>query len=41
MEEMPVAPVYFYTDTYVMSERVSGVIIDGLGFVDYKWAKIN
>ncbi|WP_019119050.1 peptide ABC transporter substrate-binding protein, partial [Brevibacillus massiliensis] len=40
MEEMPVAPVYFYTDTYVMSERVSGVIIDGLGFVDYKWAKI-
>ncbi|MFM1653858.1 peptide ABC transporter substrate-binding protein [Brevibacillus sp. B_LB10_24] len=41
MEEMPVAPVYFYTDTYVMNERVSGVIVDGLGFVDYKWAKMN
>jgi oligopeptide transport system substrate-binding protein len=41
MEEMPAAPIYFYTQSWVKSDKVKGVIIDGLGFVDWKWATIE
>ncbi|MFY0544530.1 peptide ABC transporter substrate-binding protein [Brevibacillus sp. H7] len=41
MEEMPAAPIYFYTLSWVKKDNVKGVIIDGLGFVDWKWATIE
>ncbi|MGZ0051021.1 peptide ABC transporter substrate-binding protein [Brevibacillus gelatini] len=41
MDEMPAAPIYFYTHSYVKSDKVQGVVLDGLGFVDWKWADIK
>ncbi|MGE5704232.1 MAG: peptide ABC transporter substrate-binding protein [Clostridia bacterium] len=41
MDEMPIAPIYFYTNSYVKNDKVKGVLMDGLGFVDYKWATIE
>jgi oligopeptide transport system substrate-binding protein len=41
MEEMPAAPIYYYTHSYVKSDNVKGVVLDGLGFVDWKWADIQ
>ncbi|MFD2369592.1 peptide ABC transporter substrate-binding protein [Brevibacillus sp. GCM10020057] len=38
MDEMPIMPIYFYTDSWVQSDKVTGVVIDGLGSVDYKYA---
>jgi len=38
MNEMPVAPVYYYTYSFVHNPKVKGVLIDGLGKVDWKWA---
>jgi oligopeptide transport system substrate-binding protein len=41
MEEMPIAPIYYYTQSWVKKDNVKGVIVDGLGFVDYKWATVE
>ncbi|MGQ7280582.1 peptide ABC transporter substrate-binding protein [Brevibacillus thermoruber] len=41
MDEMPAAPIYFYTQSYVKNDNVKGVVLDGLGFVDWKWATIE
>ncbi|KQL43448.1 ABC transporter substrate-binding protein [Brevibacillus choshinensis] len=41
MDEMPAAPIYFYTHSYVKNDKVKGVVLDGLGFVDWKWADIQ
>jgi oligopeptide transport system substrate-binding protein len=41
MDEMPIAPIYFYTDSWVQSDKVKGVIVDGLGHIDYKWATVE
>ncbi|MBY0054205.1 peptide ABC transporter substrate-binding protein [Brevibacillus agri] len=41
MDEMPAAPIYYYTHSYVKSDKVQGVVLDGLGFVDWKWADIK
>lgn len=41
MDEMPVAPIYFYTFNWVKADYVKGVTIDGLGTVDLKWASIE
>ncbi|MEH7123626.1 peptide ABC transporter substrate-binding protein [Bacillus sp. JJ1503] len=38
MEEMAVAPIYFYTQNWVQVENLKGVHISGLGDVQYKWA---
>ncbi|MBL4952394.1 peptide ABC transporter substrate-binding protein [Neobacillus sp. OS1-32] len=38
MDEMPVAPVYFYTNTWVQDENLKDVVISGLGDVQFKWA---
>ncbi|KQL43447.1 ABC transporter substrate-binding protein [Brevibacillus choshinensis] len=40
MDEMPIMPIYFYTDSWVQNDKVSGIVIDGLGAVDYKNADI-
>ncbi|MET3291681.1 UNVERIFIED_CONTAM: oligopeptide transport system substrate-binding protein [Brevibacillus sp. OAP136] len=31
MDEMPIAPIYFYTNSYVKKDNVKGVLMDGLG----------
>ncbi|GIO09314.1 oligopeptide-binding protein OppA [Brevibacillus reuszeri] len=41
MDEMPAAPIYYYTHSYVQNDKVKGVVLDGLGFVDWKWADIQ
>jgi len=41
MDEMPAAPIYFYTQSWVKKDNVKGVIIDGLGFIDWKWATVE
>ncbi|MEW9669661.1 peptide ABC transporter substrate-binding protein [Ammoniphilus sp. 3BR4] len=41
MDEMPIMPIYFYTRSYVKDEKVKGVLLHGLGDVDYKYAYIE
>jgi oligopeptide transport system substrate-binding protein len=41
MDEMPIAPIYFYTQSYVKKDYVKGVQLTGLGDVDWKWAYIE
>lgn len=38
MEDMPVAPIYFYTNNWVKVENLKDVVVSGLGDVQYKWA---
>ncbi len=42
MEEMPVAPIYFYTSSWLQGDRVKqGIHIDGLGNGDMKWVEMK
>jgi oligopeptide transport system substrate-binding protein len=38
MDEMPIAPIYFYTNTWVQKDNLKGVEVSGLGDVQFKWA---
>jgi oligopeptide transport system substrate-binding protein len=38
MDEMPVAPIYFYTNVWVEKENLKEVVVSGLGDVQLKWA---
>ncbi|QED48243.1 peptide ABC transporter substrate-binding protein [Cytobacillus dafuensis] len=38
MEDMPVSPIYFYTNNWIQNESLKGVAVSGLGDVQYKWA---
>ncbi|MDX8366765.1 peptide ABC transporter substrate-binding protein [Cytobacillus sp. IB215665] len=38
MEDMPVAPIYFYTNTFVKKDNIHDVAISGLGDIQFKWA---
>jgi oligopeptide transport system substrate-binding protein len=38
IDEMPIAPIYFYTNTYVHKDNLKDVVISGLGDVQFKWA---
>jgi oligopeptide transport system substrate-binding protein len=38
MDEMPVAPIYFYTNVWVENENLKDVVVSGLGDVQLKWA---
>jgi len=38
IDEMPIAPVYFYTNNWVQNDNLKGVVISPLGDVQYKWA---
>ena len=38
MEEMPVIPVYFYTNNWVQADNLKDVAVSGLGDVQFKWA---
>lgn len=41
MDEMPIMPIYFYTQSWVKKDEVKGVFIDATGNVDFKWAYIE
>ncbi|WP_345240235.1 peptide ABC transporter substrate-binding protein [Pontibacillus salipaludis] len=38
MDEMPIAPIYFYTNAWVQDENLKDVVMSGLGDVQLKWA---
>lgn len=38
MDEMPVLPIFFYTNSYVKNARLQNLLLDGLGCADWKWA---
>ncbi|WP_026074227.1 peptide ABC transporter substrate-binding protein [Brevibacillus massiliensis] len=38
MDEMPAIPIYYYTYAWVKKDSVKDVVIDPLGFVDFKYA---
>ncbi|WLD95358.1 peptide ABC transporter substrate-binding protein [Alkalihalobacillus sp. AL-G] len=41
IDEMPIAPIYFYTNTWVQNENLKGVVLSGLGDVQFKWAHME
>ncbi|WP_139491939.1 peptide ABC transporter substrate-binding protein [Brevibacillus dissolubilis] len=41
MDEMPVAPIFYSADVWASNEKVKGVQVDSLGFIDFKWASIQ
>ncbi|HZG16602.1 MAG TPA: peptide ABC transporter substrate-binding protein [Candidatus Bathyarchaeia archaeon] len=41
LADMPIAPIYYYTQSWVKKDNVKGVFVDGLGHVDYKWAYLE
>ncbi|MFP3387906.1 peptide ABC transporter substrate-binding protein [Brevibacillus sp. SIMBA_040] len=41
MDDMPIMPIYFYTNSWVQNPKVKDIVIGGLGDVDWKWAKIE
>ncbi|WP_243291339.1 peptide ABC transporter substrate-binding protein [Bacillus sp. FJAT-47783] len=38
MDEMPIAPIYFYTNTWVKKDNLKDVYVSGLGDAQFKWA---
>lgn len=38
IDEMPVAPIYFYTNTWLQKDNLKDVVVSGLGDVQFKWA---
>ncbi|WP_066294916.1 peptide ABC transporter substrate-binding protein [Bacillus sp. FJAT-29937] len=38
MDEMPIAPIYYYTNNWVQDPKLKDVVVSGLGDVQYKWA---
>jgi oligopeptide transport system substrate-binding protein len=41
MDEMPVAPIYFYTNNWVQNEKLKDVVVSGLGDIQFKWAYLE
>ncbi|RNB55678.1 peptide ABC transporter substrate-binding protein [Brevibacillus gelatini] len=40
MDAMPVIPLFTDVDVWVQNDKVKGVQVDGLGFIDLKWAEM-
>ncbi len=38
MDEMPIIPIYYYTYAWAKNDAVKDVVIDSLGFIDFKYA---
>jgi len=38
MDELPIAPIYFYTNVWVQKDNLKDVVISGLGDAQLKWA---
>lgn len=41
MDEMPIIPIYFYSNTWMKKDYVHDVYIDGLSNIHFKWAYIK
>lgn len=41
MEEMPIAPIYFYTNCYLKKPYVKNVALATNGSIDFKWAYLD
>lgn len=41
MDEMPIIPIYFYTDVYMVQDNVKGMVLHGDGAKDYSWTYIE
>ncbi len=41
MDDMPIAPIYFYTNTWVQNENLQDVVLSGLGDAQFKWASLK
>lgn len=41
MEDMPVAPIYFYTRPILVSKQLQHYISSSLGYTDFKWAEMG
>ena len=40
MEELPLSPIYFYTNVWTNKEYVKNIEVSPLGLVQYKWGYI-
>ncbi|MGG0740811.1 peptide ABC transporter substrate-binding protein [Niallia taxi] len=38
MDELPIAPIYFYTNVWVQKDNLKDVVVSGLGDAQLKWA---
>lgn len=38
MDEMPAAPIYYYTDSWVQDESLKDVVVLSTGDIQLKWA---
>lgn len=38
MDEMPIIPIYFYTNPWVQKDNLKDVVVSGLGDIQFKWA---
>ncbi|MFC3884393.1 peptide ABC transporter substrate-binding protein [Bacillus songklensis] len=38
IRDMPIIPIYFYTNAWVQVDNLKGVVVSGLGDVQFKWA---
>ncbi|RIU92778.1 peptide ABC transporter substrate-binding protein [Oceanobacillus picturae] len=41
MDEMPIAPVYFYTNAWLSKDYVKNIEVSGLGGVQFKWGYLT
>ena len=41
LEEMPIAPLFFYTNSYLKKDYVNDVVLGKFNNVDFKWASIE
>ena len=41
MEDMPIMPIYYYVNNYVLKDYVKGMFRSSLGPIDYKYATVN
>lgn len=41
MTEMPVMPIYFYVNHYIIKPNIHNVTMSPLGYVDFKYATVN
>lgn len=41
MDDMPIAPVYFYSNVYMHKDYVKGISVNSLGNMQMKWGKIT
>ncbi len=41
MREMPIAPIYYYTGSYLKRANVKGFYLSELSDIDFKWAYVE